>query len=218
MRNKSLIFLFIFIFAVVVVGCNNATKEMQVDKNIISEEGKEAKNKIISRVNNLLETTKDTINQVGYLESNAFIIFKNEINLIYYAIDSESRLEMNDDDEINNVFNTLGEKIETLTSDQVIKAENVLNSQSEIYQIVFKEDLNKVMDYADFANSDDGVLNYLVNNTSENASGEAMLENVESSISMPELIVLNSLEALIQETNKYGSQFSKQARIILSNY
>lgn len=177
---------------------------------VTSEEGKAAKAEVVNKVNTVVNAANAKIKSKGYLEANEFGAFKHELNLLLYSLGSGTVVDINDTALINKGIKIAQEKASKLTPEAAVKAKEKLHSAKAAYKTVFKEDLESAMKYLD-VQSGDNDLNYVVNSfNSNNATGEQIAEQADTSIHNIESTSGIWLKKLKEETNLFKSNFSDE--------
>ncbi|RFU69389.1 hypothetical protein [Bacillus sp. V59.32b] len=154
----------LILFGLLGCGSESSTKKtgeagkIEVDNSV---EGDKAKKELIDKISLISEQNKDATNKVGYLESEAFITLKGDFNLIAKATGSAAIIDMNDGEHIEENIELLTKDVNALSSGEALKASKLLNSGKTIYEAVLMEDLHQVMESIDVSSYDNDLSTFI---------------------------------------------------------
>ncbi|WP_462410368.1 hypothetical protein [Neobacillus sp. Marseille-QA0830] len=197
-----LLLLLASLFISVVTGCGNTETSTQKEQPVSSEEGKKAKAEIMAKLQDAKNYNKQIEEQVGYLTREEYTDFSNDVNLIAYGIGTETRIEYNDDEDIQKSLDTLDELVNQLSDQEALKAKKLMNSSQAIYTIAIQEDLNSAMKAIDLTSSDNN-LNSFISNSNQLTDSSEITKEVDSTIDS-----IKSEEWFLDNVKKAAAKYS----------
>ncbi|MFE3889560.1 hypothetical protein ACFX4Y_07965 [Priestia sp. YIM B13446] len=137
------------LLSISLVACGS-TKEEQKQASAKQEQkqmGKEQK-KLEQKISKLESEYEDYTKEKGYMESDDYLVFEADFNILAKSIESKNILQ-GDDGEIDKHLKDLKTEIDNLSNDQAIKAQKRYGSAVDVYEAAIGTHIHIVLTKAD---------------------------------------------------------------------
>ncbi|MFJ7850787.1 hypothetical protein ACIQZM_18115 [Peribacillus sp. NPDC097206] len=197
--------------AIALSGCNSG--ETSVGSNdpemiVSDEQANAAREDVLERLEIVSNERKEGQEEVGYVTEESFAPIRNGFNIIANAIGSKALIAMNDDDHMNEQFNTLEKDIDSLSSEEIYVAMKDIDTFKNVYEAAFMKDIHTDMKILDPNGPDGEIYGFNLVNDSSTPIEEI---NESADLSIDRLAwVKDDLELIKLETEKYGTDFTEE--------
>jgi hypothetical protein len=137
------------LLSISLVACGS-TKEEQKQASAKQEQkqmGKEQK-KLEQKISKLESEYEDYTKEKGYMESDDYLVFEADFNILAKSIESKNILQ-GDDGELDKHVKDLKTEIDHLSNDQAIKAQKRYGSAVDVYEAAIGTHIHIVLTKAD---------------------------------------------------------------------
>lgn len=202
------------IFAIALSGCNSGeTSEGSVGSDnpeitVSDEQANAAKENALERLELVSNERKEGQEEAGYVTEESFRPIRNGLNIIANATGSTALIEMNDDDHMDEQFNTIKKDIDSLSSEEIYTAMKDIDTFKNVYEAAFMKDIHTTMKILDPNSPDGEVYSFNLLNDSSTPIEEI---NESADFTIDRLgWTKDELELIKLETEKYGEDFTEE--------
>ncbi|MYL56020.1 hypothetical protein GLW20_00685 [Virgibacillus halodenitrificans] len=190
------------LLAVVLTGCG-------MNVNAVNEE--DAKAIITEQVIALKENIDRGREVLGDIDETHYKIISTEANLIASALQLEERMNSNDAQNVDNTIKIIERKLDLLSNTDAKEVENRMISTKLVYEEIFKDDLDSLINSLDVASIDNPLNSFVFKSGQDDYDFSEWEEDID--YAKNGITYIESTNANLQTAlDKYGNNFSNEQK------
>ncbi|MGN2273533.1 hypothetical protein [Priestia megaterium] len=207
------------LLSISLVACGSTKEEKKQDeaKQEQKQMGKEKK-ELEQKISKLESDYEDYTKEKGYMESDDYLVFEADFNILAKSIESKNILQ-GDDGEIDKHLKGLKTEIDNLSSDQAIKAQKRYGSAVDVYEAAIGTHLHYVLTKADITQHFNAVNTIELDKdfNADNYDYEKIDADATEAIKSIQGTPMKRIKLIKEELEKYKASFSTEESKQLSS-
>ncbi|MFV5314005.1 hypothetical protein [Priestia megaterium] len=196
--------------SLVACGSTKEEKKQEEAKQEQKQMGKEKK-ELEQKISKLESDYEDYTKEKGYMESDDYLVFEADFNILAKSIESKNILQ-GDDGEIDKHLKGLKTEIDNLSSDQAIKAQKRYGSAVDVYEAAIGTHLHYVLTKADITQHFNAVNTIELDKdfNADNYDYEKIDADATEAIKSIQGTPMKRIKLIKEELEKYKASFSTE--------
>ncbi|MFP8642357.1 hypothetical protein ACLHWY_12480 [Priestia aryabhattai] len=200
------------LLSISLVGCGSTKEEKKQEeaKQEQKQMGKEKK-ELEQKISKLESDYEDYTKEKGYMESDDYLVFEADFNILAKSIESKNILQ-GDDGEIDKHLKDLKTEIDNLSNDQAIKAQKRYGSAVDVYEAAIGTHLHYVLTKADITQHFNAVNTIELDKdfNADNYDYEKIDADATEAIKSIQGTPMKRIKLIKEELEKYKASFSTE--------
>ncbi|KJL06183.1 MULTISPECIES: hypothetical protein [Priestia] len=196
--------------SLVACGSTKEEKKQEEAKQEQKQMGKEKK-ELEQKISKLESDYEDYTKEKGYMESDDYLVFEADFNILAKSIESKNILQ-GDDGEIDKHLKDLKTEIDNLSNDQAIKAQKRYGSAVDVYEAAIGTHLHYVLTKADITQHFNAVNTIELDKdfNADNYDYEKIDADATEAIKSIQGTPMKRIKLIKEELEKYKASFSTE--------